>query len=135
MIHRVVMRSRVGRAVAAFARMRATWPALWRMRLPRLALLGGQLERLRRTQARLDETLKELHVQGRRRLRLRMPLDADTEPARVGRLDRLDDAVRRRGADTQAGAGLSDRLVVRAVDAQLAAAVDLIEACVGHQQH
>src|SRR5262249_25037337 len=87
---------------------------------------GRELQRLGLADAGREEALEELQVQRRGGLRLGVPLDADAEPVGVGRLDGLDNAVGGEGGDAQAGAGLADRLVVSAVDADLAAAVDLV---------
>src|SRR5262245_23353208 len=56
---------------------------------------------------------------------LRVPLDADAE-WRVRLFDPLDHSIRRAGVDDQAIARLSDRLVVPAVDAAAAGAIQAI---------
>src|SRR5206468_1838973 len=96
---------------------------------------GCQFQRLGLAQRGLDEALEQLHVQGRGGVRFGVPLDADTEPVRIDRFDRLDNAIRGQRADAQTRARLAHGLMVRTVDADFTPAVDLVEAGVWLQQH
>src|SRR6516164_6442344 len=86
------------------------------MLMPRLC---RDRERLGRNAAGgLYQRLKELQVEGRGRIRFRMPLHTDAEPRGIGGLNRLDDAVGGQCGDTKAGSEELDGLVMVAVDAQ-----------------
>src|SRR5262249_42000760 len=86
---------------------------------PRRGGSGGRRQRRGLAGAGLEEALEQLHAQGGGGLGLGVPLHADAEPVRVGRLDRLDHAVGGAGGHAQPVTDLADGLVVGAVDAQL----------------
>ena len=56
-----------------------------------------------------------------------MPLDADAKPAWILRFDRLNDSIRRAGTDPQPRGHLPNRLMMAAVNAHLAATIDLLQ--------
>jgi hypothetical protein len=83
--------------------------------------------RLALPHARLHEALEELLIERRSGIGFRVPLHADAEPFGLDGFDRLDDAVRRHGADAHLRGHGFHSLMVSAVHAQFAAAIDFIQ--------
>ena len=97
--------------------------------------LRRQRQRLRLTQAGLDETFEELHVESGRGLRFWMPLNTDAEPVGVNRLDRLNDAVGCQSTRAELGSDLAHSLMMVAVHADFAAPVDFVNTRVRLQKN
>src|SRR5262249_41664826 len=97
--------------------------------------LRRQFQRLGQAETGLNETFEELHVEGRSSFRFGVPLDADAEPVGIDGFDCLDDPIGCESCDAQPSANALDGLVMRAIDADFAAAIDLVEASAHFKQH